>query len=90
MFGLGIPFIDIPGEVIGGIGGAVGIGFGLWRARQMKNLIKQVMELVQAYNKAKADGKVTPEEAEKVLMELGDVAIAAVDVWKFTKKARKV
>jgi len=86
----GIPFIDIPGDILGGIGGIVGIGFGLWRARQMKRLIKEVLEAVQAYRKANEDGKITPEEATKIIEELADVASAGVDVWKFTKSARKV
>ena len=90
---LGLPFIELPSIVTNvgsAVGAAAGIGFGLWRGRQMKNLVKQVMELVQVYRAAKADGEVTADETDKIFDELGDVAEAAIDVWKFSKKARKL
>ena len=81
----GLPFIEVP-SIVSSIAGVAGVGFALWRGKQMKNLIKQVMELVQVYRKAKADGEITPDEVDKIMNELADVAFASVDVWKFTKK----
>jgi len=90
---IGLPFVELPSIVTNlgaALGTAAGIGFGIWRGKQTKNLIKQVLELVQVYRKAKEDGEVTPKETEQIFNELADVAIAAVDVWKFSKKARTI
>lgn len=87
---LGTIFHAVTGatDVIGGVVGIGGFVWGLWRGKQLKKLISEIFDFIEKYRAAKADNKFTPEEVGNLVDELEDVAMAAVDVWKFWPKKK--
>jgi len=53
-------------------------------ATKWRMIMKEMKEVAETYHAAKADGKVTKEEEQKIAKECMDVLMAAVRmVWKF-------
>jgi len=53
-------------------------------ATKYRIILKEMKEVAETYHQAKADGKVTKEEEQKIAKECMDVLMAAVRmVWKF-------
>jgi len=89
----GIPILSDILNIGGGIIGAVGIAYGLWRGKKLQNLIREIFEDVAKYRaikdaKSKGGVEITPEELTELLDEIQQTAQAAVSVWTWWK-ARK-
>jgi len=82
MFGdiIGVVTSIIPG--VGGVVGIAGAAFGIYKKRQLGKVVKEVFEVVTVYRKAKEDGTITPEEMDKLLVELEEAVVAVIGVWK--------
>ena len=66
------------GEIVGGVGAVAGAGFGIWKKKQLGNVVKQVFDVIQEYRKAKDDGKITPEEMDRIIDELEEAMKAII------------
>ena len=40
---------------------------------KVKKILKEVGEVIEAYNKANKDGKITPDEMKKIMKEVSDI-----------------
>ena len=85
-FVIGLPFIDIP-SAVSVIGGVAGVGFAIWRGKQMKSLVRNILEFVQKYRAAKADGEISATEMDILIDELQEITQDAISVYIFWKKS---